>query len=233
MNSQVPFTFTVEIKSAEGGDDSKQLVREMADIYTTSCRREGFQIKSIEKYPQRTLFHMTGQEAHKFFSYETGGHRWQHVPNNDPHGRVHTSTVTVSVMVDSDEAFVTIDRRDVERKYTRGSGNGGQNVNKVSSSVILHHIPTGHRVRINGRDQHRNEIEAWKVLTDRVNDDRSKHVQGQYREEKKSQVGCGMRGDKRRTYRVRDNRVIDDVTGNRCSLENVRKGNLRDLHPSA
>jgi len=40
-----------------------------------------------------------------------------------------------------------IRERDIEERFTRSRGPGGQNVNKVSTCVVLKHIPTGTEVR--------------------------------------------------------------------------------------
>jgi len=40
-----------------------------------------------------------------------------------------------------------IRERDIEERFTRSRGPGGQNVNKVSTCVVLKHIPTGTKVR--------------------------------------------------------------------------------------
>ena len=47
------------------------------------------------------------------------------------------------------ERMATLDVReeDIEEQFVRSSGAGGQNVNKVSSCVLLHHRPSGIRVR--------------------------------------------------------------------------------------
>ncbi len=41
-----------------------------------------------------------------------------------------------------------------------------------------------------------------------------------------SQVGSGMRGDKRRTYRFRDDAIEDHVTGRRTSARRFMRGDI-------
>ena len=54
---------------------------------------------------------------------------------------------------------------DIEEKFVRGSGHGGQKVNKTSSTVWLKHIPTGVEVKCQShREQSKNRIEAYKLL---------------------------------------------------------------------
>ena len=47
--------------------------------------------------------------------------------------------------------------------------------------------------------------------------------------EKKGQVGSGMRGDKKRTYRFQDDRVLDHVTNKRAKCSRVMRGHFELL----
>jgi protein subunit release factor B len=54
---------------------------------------------------------------------------------------------------------------DVEENFTRGSGAGGQKINKTSSAVHLKHVPTGMEVKVQQyREQSKNRLSAWKLL---------------------------------------------------------------------
>jgi protein subunit release factor B len=58
---------------------------------------------------------------------------------------------------------------DVEEKFVRGSGPGGQKINKTSSTVCLRHRPTGVEVRVQReRSQAANRELAWQELCEKL-----------------------------------------------------------------
>lgn len=62
-------------------------------------------------------------------------------------------------------AALKIFPQDTVEQFVRGSGAGGQKVNKTSSTVVLQHLPTGIQVRCQKhREQSRNRISAYKLL---------------------------------------------------------------------
>jgi peptide chain release factor len=62
-----------------------------------------------------------------------------------------------------------IREEDIDEQFIRSSGAGGQNVNKVSSCVMLHHRPTGLRVRCQQeRSQGLNRFIARRLLLDKI-----------------------------------------------------------------
>ncbi|HZZ19956.1 MAG TPA: peptide chain release factor-like protein [Opitutaceae bacterium] len=58
---------------------------------------------------------------------------------------------------------------DIDEKFVRGSGPGGQKINKTSSTVWLRHRPTGIEVRCQAeRSQFANRERAWLELCERL-----------------------------------------------------------------
>lgn len=58
---------------------------------------------------------------------------------------------------------------DVEEKFIRGGGPGGQKINKTSSTVWLRHRPTGIEVRCQAeRSQSANRELAWRELCEKL-----------------------------------------------------------------
>jgi peptide chain release factor len=54
---------------------------------------------------------------------------------------------------------------DIAEYFVRGSGAGGQKINKTSSTVLLRHAPTGIEVRCQKhREQSKNRLSAYKLL---------------------------------------------------------------------
>lgn len=173
-----------------------------------------FDAEIIEERPGLLVFRVSGAEADRTFENEAGGHRWQRIPPTERNGRVQTSTVTVAVLQEPTETQVVIRDGDLEWSICRGSGAGGQHRNVTDSAVQLRHKPSGLVVRCESeRSQHRNKASALSVLRSRLWAMENSRRLGAVAENRKRQVGSGMRGDKRRTIRVRDGAVNDHITG--------------------
>jgi protein subunit release factor B len=62
-----------------------------------------------------------------------------------------------------------IKKDEIEEKFVKGSGRGGQKVNKTSVAVFLRHIPTGITVKCGSeRSQYLNRFLALRRLIDKI-----------------------------------------------------------------
>lgn len=173
------------------------------------------------------LLHFEGRdEAILPLKHEAGGHRYQRVPPTEKNGsRVHTSTVTVAVLQSHEATAPVIRDCDIRERITRGQGPGGQNRNKRETCVVLSHLPTGIKVKAEvERTQESNRRVAMATLRERVAAHYAGEAHASQNHVRKAQVGCGARGDKRRTYRA--DGVTDHVTGKRAQLASIKAGRL-------
>lgn len=185
-----------------------------------------FSYEVLTERPGLLVFRVDGRGAEKVFANESGGHRWQRVPPTEKRGRTHTSTITVAVLPIPAEAKLILPDRDLKWSTCRGSGPGGQHRNKTESAVQLVHRPSGISVRCETeKSQHRNRQMALEQLRARLWESQQATVANSRSSARKSQVGSGMRGDKRRTIREQDGQVTDHVLGKKWRLKDYLRGN--------
>lgn len=171
------------------------------------------------------VLRVTGKGAEAVFENEPGGHRWQSIPPNDKKGRVHTSSITVVVLPEPREHEVVLADRDLDFKFCRGSGNGGQHKQKTDSACIVTHLPTGTQVRCEtARSQHENKASAISMLRARLWDEKRRAAGSEREAERRRQAGSGQRGDKIRTIRVRDDLVTNHADGRTWSFKAYSRG---------
>ncbi|MEO6005422.1 MAG: peptide chain release factor-like protein [Opitutus sp.] len=77
--------------------------------------------------------------------------------------------MALPTQIDERMVRLKIRREDVDEKFVRGAGPGGQKINKTSSTVWLRHRPTGVEVRCQAeRSQRANREQAWRDLLDKL-----------------------------------------------------------------
>jgi peptide chain release factor 1 len=184
-----------------------------------------FESEIVEQRAGFCVLRFTGARVAEVFAGEAGGHRWQRVPPNERHNRVHTSTITVAVLPEPSAVEVRLDERDLDESTMRGSGAGGQHRNKTDSAVRLLHRPSGIVVRCESeRDQSQNRRVARAVMRARLWELERTRAVGERAADRRAQVGSGMRGDKRRTIREQDDQVVDHVSGRTWRFKAYARG---------
>ena len=131
----------------------------------------------------------------------------------------------------NDKLKFNFNRSEVEKQYTRSGGKGGQNVNKVSSCVILTHIPTGIQIKCQDtRDQKKNEEIAFERLEEKLRLIEEEKWNKKIYQNRLDQVGTGSRSDKKRSYRIKEDLVVDHETGKQCSFRDFSRGKIELLN---
>jgi len=217
----------IEIRAAEGGEDSKLFVKDLAQAYIKFAQSKGWTTRLINEYLGEVHVLVEGADL-SGLENEPGGHRIQRVPPTERKGRVHTSTVTVAV-VDPDRPTITVREQDLRIEWYSGTGAGGQHRNKHQNSCRITHVPTGITAKAECRSRTTSQAEAMNSIQKRVDEQLQQSYNNTIANDRKSQVGSGMRGDKIRTYRFQDDRVQDHITGKTSSVKKVLAGNFHLL----
>lgn len=107
-------------------------------------------------------------------------------------------------------AKLGIKEEDLEEQFTRGTGAGGQKINKTSSTVQLRHLASGIEIRCQReRSQSSNRYWARVELCDRIEEQRAaaKLELQQAREKKRRQTRKRPRGVKERILETKHHRA--------------------------
>ena len=227
----------VEIRAGVGGEESALFAHSLVRMYTMYAEGKGWNVE-IDSINETELggvkeisFTVIGEGAWSRLKYESGVHRVQRVPETESGGRVHTSTATVAVLPEMAEVDVQLNPADVEMQVYRASGAGGQHVNKTSSAVRLIHKPTGTVVECQQeRSQFQNREKAMRLLASLLYQREQERVQSEYGQERRSQIGTGMRNERIRTYNFPQGRVTDHRIGlTLYKLDAVMDGDLDEI----
>ncbi len=216
----------IEIRAAEGGEDSKLFVSDLAQAYIKLGNKLGWTTRLIDVRPGECSLLVEGKDL-SGLDNEPGGHRIQRVPPTERKGRVHTSTVTVAVIDRTTEiGSVAINQNDLKIEWYSGTGAGGQYRNKHQNSCRITHLPTGITAKAECRSRQNSLDQAMSAIQNQLDETVKRSYNSNIASDRKRQVGSGMRGDKIRTYRFQDDVVQDHVSGLKSSVKRVLSGNF-------
>ncbi|HEX2582940.1 MAG TPA: peptide chain release factor 1 [Chlamydiales bacterium] len=228
----------MELRAGTGGDEAALFVADCIRMYRNYATSKGWKVDLLTASPSEVggykeyVMSLSGQNVFRFLQHEAGTHRVQRVPETETQGRVHTSAITIAILLEpNDDDDIKVDEKDLKIDTYRSSGAGGQHVNTTDSAVRITHIPTGTVVACQDeRSQHKNKDKAMRMLKARIAEEMRRKAEVEMAAIRSSQVGSGDRSERIRTYNFPQNRLTDhriDLT--LYKLDRIMEGDLDEV----
>jgi peptide chain release factor 1 len=227
----------LEIRAGEGGEEAALFAADLYRMYARYAERHRWKTEILSQSQsekggfKEIIFKVSGRGAYSKLKFESGVHRVQRVPATEAQGRIHTSTATVAVLPEAEEADLVINDEDLKIDVYRAGGKGGQGVNTTDSAVRITHLPTGEIVTCQDeRSQLKNKAKAMAVLRSRLLARAAEERAALESSARNAQIGHGERSEKMRTYNFPQDRLTDRRLGyNLSNLDRRMDGDIDDL----
>ena len=198
----------IEIRAGAGGDEASLFAKELFRMYVRYAKRQKWGARILDSSSssvggyKHITFEVRGPSAYNKLKNEAGVHRVQRVPETESSGRIHTSTVSVAILLRPDKTQkVKVKSSDLQVDTFKASGAGGQYVNKTETAVRITHLPTGISVASQTeRNQLQNKQNAMSILKAKLFQKRREEKMKKMRSKRRAQIEEGGREEKIRTY---------------------------------
>lgn len=210
----------LEIRAGAGGDEASLFADELFRAYTHYASKLGWKVELLSYSAgnvggaKEVIASIAGEAVYSKLKFESGVHRVQRVPKTEAAGRIHTSTVTVAVIPETELSEVKINMNEIRIDVMRASGAGGQSVNRTESAVRVTHLPTGIQVHCQeGKSQTTNKEKAFQILYSKLQQLEDERARKEASDVRLEQIGTGDRSERIRTYNFPQTRITDHRIG--------------------
>jgi peptide chain release factor 2 len=163
----------LSIHAGQGGTEAMDWAEMLQRMYLRFFERQNWEYKFIsesrgdEAGIKSTEYEIKATHAYGFLKHEAGTHRLvrQSPFNADSLRQTSFALIEVLPLIEAGSTEIEVKDSDIEWKFSRSGGAGGQNVNKVNTAVELTYLPTSLVVKCREeRSQIQNKERALKKL---------------------------------------------------------------------